>query len=224
MIWPWWRVYGKGTMFLGVMLMISHFSGWNSIIQVFSPGGGGHSTLGYAPCATKNTLLFFACFHRKTPIFTNFHPWPPIFNKRLVTERPWHIFVTQRPLIFAFNSQTSDDFLQKIRFFENFDKFDKYVEKFFAILALKAPIFDAFHWKTPSFCALCHWKTLFWRNCHQKTPTFEVLGGTRTSLSYVSAPPVFSHLVRVPRSCWSSLASPSPLSGRSWYRHSSVAY
>ena len=37
---------------------------------------------------------------------------PYIFNKFLVTERHWHIFVTQRPLIFAFNSQTSDNFQQ----------------------------------------------------------------------------------------------------------------
>ena len=40
---------------------------------------GGHSTLGYAPCATKKTLLFFARSHRKTPIFTNFHPMTPYF-------------------------------------------------------------------------------------------------------------------------------------------------
>ena len=68
-------------------------------------------------------------------------------------------------------------------FFEN-------VEKFLAILALKAPIFEAFHRKTPYFCALCHSKTPFFDAiCHRKTPTCEVLGGTCTSLSYVSAPP-----------------------------------
>ena len=36
----------------------------------------------------------------------------------------------------------------------------------------------ALYWKTPFFDAMCH----------RKTPTSEVLGGTRTSLSYVSAP------------------------------------
>ena len=41
--------------------------------------GGGHSTLGYTPYATKKTLLFFAHFHQKTPIFTNFHPMTPYF-------------------------------------------------------------------------------------------------------------------------------------------------
>ena len=46
------------------------------------------------------------------------------------------------------------------------------------------------HWKTRYFCTLCHWKTPFFdAMCHRKTPTSEVLGATRTSLSYVSAPP-----------------------------------
>ena len=43
----------------------------------------------------------------------------------------------------------------------------------------KSLFFDPFHWKTPFFDAICH----------RKTPTSEVLGGTRTSLSYVSALP-----------------------------------
>ena len=54
---------------------------------------GVHSTLGYAPCATKKTLLFFACFHRKTPIFTNFHPMTPCFSKILTfLTKCWEIF------------------------------------------------------------------------------------------------------------------------------------
>ena len=64
-------------------------------------------------------------------------------------------------------------------FFENFDEM---LRNFWP--------FDAFHWKTQYFCALCHWKTPFFDAiCHRKTPTSEALGGTRTSLSYVSAPP-----------------------------------
>ena len=82
--------------------------------------------------------------------------------------------------------------------FRTFRHFWRNVEKFLAILALKAPMFDAFHYKTPYFCALCHSKTpLFDAICHRKTPTSEVLGGTRTSLSYVSAPRVthfYTHL------------------------------
>ena len=132
-----------------------------------SPGGG-HSTLGYAPCATKKTLLFFARSHRKTPIFTNFHPMTPIFNKLLVTEIPWHIFVTQRPLIFAFSSQTSDNFRQKIWIFR---KFRRNVEKFLAILALKAAIFWCFSLIDPLFwCALSLKDPLFWRYLSPKDP------------------------------------------------------
>ena len=60
--------------------------------RIKSPGGG-HSTLGYAPCATKKTLLFFARFHRKTPIFTNFHPMTPCFSKILTfLTKCWEIF------------------------------------------------------------------------------------------------------------------------------------
>ena len=144
-----------------------------------------------AMCHQKDPT-FFARFHRKTPIFTNasFTQWTPILNKLLiVTERPWHIFDTQRPLIFTFNSQTSDDFWQKIWFFENFDNFDEMLRNFLPFWPWKPLFFDAFHWKTPYFCALCHWKTPFFDAiCHRKTPTSEVLGGTRTSLSYASAP------------------------------------
>ena len=60
---------------------------------VEAPGGGGHSTLGYAPCATKKILLFFARFHRKTPIFTNFHPMTPYFSKiSTFLTKCWEIF------------------------------------------------------------------------------------------------------------------------------------
>ena len=130
--------------------------------------GGGHSTLGYESCATKKILLLFARFHRKTPIFTNFQPMTPyfsrilaIFNKLLVTERSWHIVVTPRPFIFAFNSQTSYNFWQKIRFFKNFDKCDEMLRNFWPFCPWKPLFVDTFHWKTPYICPLCHWKTPF---------------------------------------------------------------
>ena len=114
---------------------------------------GGHSTLGYAPCATKKTLLFFRSLSPKDPIFTNFHPMTPCFSKILT-------FLTKCWEIFGHFGPESPQV-----------------------------IFDAFHWKTPYFSALCHSKTPFFDAiCHRKTPTSEVLGGTRTSLSYVSAP------------------------------------
>ena len=133
---------------------------------------------------------FFCSLSPKDPHFYQLSPNdPPIFNNLLVTEIPWHIFVTQRPLIFAFSSQPSDNFLQKIWIFQKFGQIWRNVEKFLAILALKAPIFWCISPIDPYLCVLCHWKTPFFDAiCHRKTPTSEVLGGTRTSLSYVSAP------------------------------------
>ena len=82
-------------------------------------------------------------------------------------------------------------FRKKFGFLENFDKFDKMLRNFWPFWPWKSLFFNAFHWKTPYFGALCHWKTPFFDAiCHRKTPTSEVLGGTRTSLSYVSPPRV----------------------------------
>ena len=120
----------------------------------------------------KRPYFFSLAFTKRPPFLPTFTQWHPIFNKLLVTERPWHIFVTQRPLIFAFN-----------------DKFDEMLRNFWSFWPWKPLFYDAFQWKTSYFCALCHWKTHFFDAiCHGKTPTSEVLGGTRTSLSYVSAP------------------------------------
>ena len=130
-----------------------------------------------ATCHQKDPTFFLLAFTERPPFLPTFTQWHHIFDKLLVTEKPWHIFVTQRPLIFAFNSQISDNFPQKKKK-KNFRKFWQIwrnVEKF---LALKAPIFWWISLKDPFFCTLCH----------QKTPTSEALGGTRTSLSYVSAP------------------------------------
>ena len=104
---------------------------------------GGHSTLGYAPCATmppKRSYFFMLAFTERPPFLPTFTQWPPIFNTFLVTERPWHIFVTQRPLIFA-----SDNFWQKIGFFKNFDKFDKMLRNCCPFWPWKHLFFNAFH-------------------------------------------------------------------------------
>ena len=140
---------------------------------------------GLGACATKKILLFSLTFTERPPFLPTFTQWPPIFNKLLVTERPWYIFVTQRPLIFTFNSQTSDNFRQKIGFL---------LQKFWEIFGHfgpKVPIFFFFciSLKDPLFCVFCHSKVPFFDAiCHRKTPTSEVLGGTCTPLSYVSAP------------------------------------
>ena len=149
--------------------------------------------MGYAPCATKKTP-----FTERPPFLPTVTQWPPIFDKLLVTERPWHvIFVTQRP---SFSHQIVKQmtiFCKKFGFLENFDKFDQMLRKFWPFWPWKSLSFNAFHWKTPYFGALCHWKTPFFDAiCHRKTPTSEVLGGT--SLSYVSSHPHSGFLIRQP--------------------------
>ena len=152
---------------------------------------GGALNFGLRAMCHQKDPTFFRSLSPKDPHFYQLSPNDPIFNKLLVTEVPWHI-VTQRPFIFAFSSQTSDNFWQKIWIFRKFRQIWRNVEKFLAILALKAPIFLCISLKDPLFlCALSLKDPLFWSNLSRdrKTPTSEVLGGSRTSLSYVSPPP-----------------------------------
>ena len=106
---------------------------------------------------------FFSLAFTQDLHFYQLSPNDPLYilTNSLSPKWPWHIFVTQRPLIFAFNSQTSDNFRQKIGLFDNFDKFDEMLRSFWPFWPWKPLLFDAFRWKTPYFCALCHWKTPF---------------------------------------------------------------
>ena len=161
----------------------------------------------------KRPYFFSLALTERPPFLPTFTQWPPIFNKLLVTEILWHILVTQRPLIFAFSSQTSGNFWQKNWIFRKFRQIWRTVEKFLAILALKAPIFWCISLKDPLFlCALSLKDPLFDAICHRKTPTSEVLGGTRTSLSYVSAPPPPSCFV-VSAGSWTYPTQPAGLHG-----------
>ena len=147
-------------------------------------GGGGPLNFGLHTMCHQKDPTFLLAFTERPPFLPTFTQWPPIFNKLLVTKRPWHIFVTQRPLIFAFDSQTSDKEL-------DFSKISTNLTKCWEIIGHFGPeshFFMHFTEKPPYFCVLCHWKTPFFDAiCHWKTPTSEVLGGSRTSLSYVSA-------------------------------------
>ena len=125
---------------------------------------GVYSILGYT-VPPKRPYLFSLAFTERPQFLPTFTQWPPIFNKLLVTERPWHIFVTQRPLIFAFNSQTSENYW----IFRKFRQMWRNVEKVLAILALKAPIFWCISLKEP-LCALSLKDPLFWRNLSPKDP------------------------------------------------------
>ena len=47
-----------------------------------------------AMCHQKDPTFFLLAFTLRPPLLPTFTPWPPIFNKFLVTEGPWRI---QRP-------------------------------------------------------------------------------------------------------------------------------
>ena len=134
----------------------------------------------------KRPYLFFARFHRKTPFLPTFTQWPPIFNKLLVTERPWHIFVTQRPLIFAFNSQTSDNFPLHWIFWQIW----RNVEKFLAVFGPENPIFLCISLKDPLFlCALSVKDSLFWCNLLPKDLVIWGACKWHSYVTFMSAPP-----------------------------------
>ena len=101
---------------------------------------------------TRHVPPFFRSLSTERPPFLpTFTQWPPIFNKLLVTERHWHIFVTQRPLIFTFNRQTSDNFGKKLGFFENFDKFDEMLRNFWPFWPWKPLVLMHFIERLPIF-------------------------------------------------------------------------
>ena len=112
---------------------------------------------------SKRPYFFFS--RSLSPKDPHFYQRPPIFNKLHGHRKTLTHLCQSKTPHFCIISQTSDNFRQKIWFFENFDKYWRNGEKFLAILALnmlKAPIIsDAFHWKTPYFCTLCHGKTPF---------------------------------------------------------------
>ena len=79
-------------------------------------------------------------------------------------------------------------------FFENFNIFDEMLRNFWPFWPRK-PLFSMhFTERPPIFVRFVTQRPPFFDAiCHRKTPTSEVLGGTRTSLSYVSAPPGHNH-------------------------------
>ena len=136
----------------------------------------------------KTPYFFSLAFTERPPFLPTFTQWPPIFNKLLVTERPDTSLSLKDPH-FAFNNgQTSDNFWQKIWFFENFMKcweiFDHFGPEspyFMMHFTERPPIFVHFVTESP----------LFLSNLSPKDPYIwgaALLGGTRTSLSYVSVP------------------------------------
>ena len=151
---------------------------WWNVDRSKTPRGALNFGL-HAMCNQKDST-FYRSLSPRDHHFYQLSPNDPLFLTNSLSPKDLDTsLVTQRPLIFSFNSQTSDNFWQKIWFFEHFNKFDEMLRNFW-------PIFWCISLKDPLFCALYHWKTPFLDTiCHRKTPSSEVLGGTCMSLSYV---------------------------------------
>ena len=142
---------------------------WTGVYRFSLPGRGTQLwVMRHVP--PKRPYFFSLAFTERPPFLPTSTHWPPILNKLLVTERPWHIFVTQRPLIFVFNSQASDNFMQKNRFFENFVKFEEMLRNFWPFWPWKPLFFMHFTERPPFLCALSLKDPFFWRNLSPKDP------------------------------------------------------
>ena len=118
----------------------------------------------------KRCYFFSLAFTERPPFLPTFTQWPLIFNKLLVTERPWHIFVTQRRLIFFLIVKQVTIFGKKL----DFSKISTNLTKCWEILGHfgpEAPIFWCISLKDPLFlCALSLKDPLFWYNLSPKDP------------------------------------------------------
>ena len=105
---------------------------------------------------------FSLAFTKIPPFLLTFTQWPPI------TERPRYIFVNQRPLIFAFYSQTSDRQFSARNWI-----FSTNLTKCWEIFGHERPlVLMHFTERPPYFCMLCE-RPFFDIICHRKTPTSE---------------------------------------------------
>ena len=137
----------------------------------------------------KKTLLFSLDFTERPPFLPTFNQWPPIFNKFLVTERPWHIFVTQDPSFPHLIVKQVTIFGQRLDFSQISTNLTKCWE-IFGHFGPESPYFLCNSMKGHLFlCTFSLKDPPFRLNLSPKDPTSQVLGGTRTSLLYVSVPP-----------------------------------
>ena len=74
-----------------------------SLIKDRDLPGGGALNFGLRAMCHQKDPPFLLAFTEKTPFLPTFTQWPLFLTNSL--SRPWHIFVTQRPLIFAFNDK-----------------------------------------------------------------------------------------------------------------------
>ena len=134
---------------------------------------------------------FFARIHRKTPFLPTFTQCPLFLTNSLSPKDPDISLSLKEPSFSYLKVKQVAIFGKKKKkkngFFEKFDKMLRICGQF----GPKSPYYLMhFTERPPILCALSLKDPLFDALCHRKTPTFEVVGGTRTSLSYVSAPRV----------------------------------
>ena len=138
----------------------------------------------------KRPYFFFRSLSLKDPHFYQLSPNDrPFLTNSLSQKNPDISLSLKDPSFSHLKVKQETIFGKKIGSFENFDNVDKMLRNvwpwpwkplFFWCISLKDPLFlCAFSLKDPFFDTICH----------RKTPTSEVLGGTRMSLSYVSPPP-----------------------------------
>ena len=105
----------------------------------------GHSTLGYAPCATKKTLLFSFAFTERPPFLPTFTQWPLYLTNSLSPKDPDTSLSLKDPSFSHLKVKQVTIFSRKKkRFFRKFRQIWRNVEKFLAI-------FYAIHRQTPIF-------------------------------------------------------------------------
>ena len=142
------------------------------IRQHFLIRGWGALNFGLRAMCHQKDPTFFAHFHRKTPIFTNCHPMTPYFwqtpcHRKTLT----HDLCHSKTLIFALNSQTSDNFPQKnLDFWKISTNLTKCWE-IFGHFGPENPYFLMhFTERPPYFGALCHWE----RCCQKKVSAIQI--------------------------------------------------
>ena len=154
----------------------------------------------------KKTQHFFRSLSPKDPHFYQLSPNDPLFLANSLSPKDpdtslslkdssfSHLIVKQVTIL-------SNKKKKKIDFFDNFNEMLRF---FLAILALETYIFWCISLKDPLFlCALSLKDPPFWRNLSPKDPTSEVLGGSRTSFSYVSDPRAFNMYLTMKCKCTS---------------------
>ena len=134
--------------------------------------GGGHSSLGYVRCTTKKTLLFFRSLSPKGPHFYQLSPNDPLFlTNSLSPKDPDTSLSLKDPSFSHLIVKQVTIFGKKKWIYRKFRQIWRKVEKFLAILALKAPFFFMHFTKRTLFLGALSLKDpLFWRNLSPKAP------------------------------------------------------